>query len=150
VIALGTYDEELREALKLDFESGSIRELGDSLQFFQILSEEYPCKGSKIDWSRVPNSTERAEGDACLQSDRFISFFDEMREKYGLTGIVLYIGDSATDCALEGAIDTMRLVLAELLNIPQHHYFIGPDYTWCMSYTMEGDMAFGFRPSAED
>jgi hypothetical protein len=107
----------------------------------------YPTLGSKIDWSRVPNSIERFEEDTTLQVERFVSFFDEVAQKFGLAGDVVYVGDSATDFALAGAMEHMKEALPELLGIPQHHYFIGSECSWCICFTMEGDMSFGFSPS---
>lgn len=107
----------------------------------------YPASGSKIDWDRVPGSIERVEEDESLQSERFTAFFDEIVQRFRLAGDVVYVGDSATDFALAGSVECMRDALPETLAIPQHHYLIGPDSSWCLCFTMEGNMGFGFRPS---
>lgn len=141
------YEAELRKALHAAMASNRIREVGDSAPFFAQLMKSYPASGSKIDWSRVPDSIERTEEDPALQLDQFLSFFDEVVQKAGLVGDVVYVGDSATDFALAGSMERMREALPELLEIPQHHYLIGPESSWCMCFTMEGDMGFGFHPS---
>jgi hypothetical protein len=84
-----------------------------------------------------------------LQIERFIDFFDEMRSRFDLAGPIFYAGDSATDFALEGAIETIRRVLPKIIDIPQHHYFVGPNCSWCLCMTMEGDIGFG-RVATED
>jgi hypothetical protein len=132
----------LRKTLKSDFESGRLREVGESSGFFKNLARVYPSIGSKIAWSEVPGSVERAETDGCT----FTAFFDEVRARFGLSGPVIYVGDSATDFALEGAIDVVRGALDTLTEVPQHHYFIGAGYAWCVVLTMESDMAFGHAP----
>lgn len=141
------YETELRRILCAAIESNSIRELGDSSPFFAQLMMAYPTKGSKIDWSRVPDAVERTEQNETLQLEQFIAFFDELVQGAGLAGEVIYVGDSATDFALVGSVECMRKALSELLAIPQHHYLIGSECSWCMCFTMEGDMGFGFRPS---
>jgi hypothetical protein len=103
----------------------------------------YPTVGSKIDWKRVPGAIEDFEEDQSRHFVRFIEFFDEMRARFCLDGQVLYVGDSATDFVLAGSMDAMRRVLAVLVEVPQHHYFVGPNGSWCMCMTMEGDMGFG-------
>ena len=143
---MNSYEDDLRETLKADFESGELREVGESDTVFGALSKAYPANGSKIDWAKVPDSIERIEEDESSQPESFAEFFDEMRLKFCLSGTVLYAGDSATDFALEGSVDAIRRILPKLLEVPQHHYFIGIGYSWCICLTMEGDMAFGLSP----
>jgi hypothetical protein len=107
----------------------------------------YPASGSKIDWCRVPDSIERTEEDESLQLEQFLTFFDEVAQNFLLIGEVVYVGDSATDFALAGEIECIRAALPELLLIPQHHYLIGPEFSWCICFTMEGNMGFGFHHS---
>ena len=142
------YEKELRQELRHEFESGAIRELGDSSPFFAQLGQAYPAHGSKIDWGTIPGSIERVEADESAQIQSFNAFFEEMVQRFRLSGDVVYVGDSATDFALAGEVQAMHRVLRELLSVPQHHYFLGPECSWCMSFTMEGDMAFGVSPQA--
>lgn len=128
-------------------EAGRIEEVGESSFFFAQLARRYPAQGSKIDWTRVPGAVERAESREAAQQEQFTIFFDELAAKFDLSGDVIYVGDSATDFALRGSVQHMRKVLPELLEIPQHHYIIGPEAKWCMCFTMEGDMGFGFGSS---
>jgi hypothetical protein len=140
------YEIELRKALREEIESHYIKEVGDSSPFFAQLTKGYPANGSKIDWSQIPGSIERVEENKSLQVKQFIRFFNEVIQKFNLSGNVVYIGDNATDFALVGSLECMMGVVSELLTIPQHHYFVGPDSSWCICFTMEGDMGFGFRP----
>ncbi len=140
------YEAELRHVLHFAMESNRIRDLGNSSPFFAQLMKAYPSCGSKIDWARVPGSVERAEERADFQIIQFVSFFDQVVQKFRLVGDVVYVGDSATDFALAGSMECMREALPELLAIPQHHYLMGPDGSWCMCFTMEGNMGFGFHP----
>ncbi len=76
-----------------------------------------------------------------------MQFFDDMQSRFELSGPVVYAGDSATDFALQGAVNAIRKALPTLIEVPQHHYFIGPSYSWCICLTMEGDMGFGLNKS---
>ena len=140
------YESELRQSLSAAMESNQIREVGDSSVFFAQLMDYYPAKGSKIDWKNIPESVEKIEEDDSLQIERFLEFFDEIVRRIGLTGDAIYVGDSATDFALQAPLTIMREALPELLTVPQHHYLIGAESSWCMCFTMEGGMGFGFRP----
>ena len=140
------YEDELRKVLHAAMASGLIREVGESSPFFDELAKAYPALGSKIDWSRVPGAVGRNEEDNAQQIGQFISFFDAVVQNAKLVGDVVYVGDSGTDFAFAGSIESMREALPELLAIPQHHYLIGPACSWCMCFTMEGYMDFGFHP----
>lgn len=140
---MSTYEDDLRLALKAQFDAHQLRDIGDAADVFDSLSGSYPASGSKIDWKRVPGAIESAANDDSQKHERFVAFFDEMRSRFDLAGPVIYAGDSATDFALEGAMDAMRRVLPVLIEVPQHHYFIGPNCSWCICLTMEGSMGFG-------
>jgi hypothetical protein len=140
---VSTYEEEIRQALKVELDSGCLKEVGPTEHIFGLLIKAYPFRGSKIDWKRVPGTIGCTTGDRSNQSARFAAFFDEMCSRFRLNGPVVYIGDSATDFALAGSIKTMRRVLSVLIDTPQHHYLVGPNASWCICLTMEGDIDFG-------
>lgn len=143
------FEDELRKMLTYELESGELRKIDDSTPIFSALMKSYPVSGSKIAWSKVQNSIERAETNLSIQSTSFIEFFVEMNEKFDLSGLVVYAGDSAIDFALEGSVDIMLRSLPKLLEVPQHHYFVGPGFSWCICLTMEGDMAFGLSNNSK-
>ena len=144
------HEAALRHALHAAMSAGRIREAGDASPYFAQLAQAYPADGSKIDWRRVPDAIVKFEDDHALQPGACIAFFDEMRAQHGLAGELVYLGDSATDFALAGPAAGMREALPALLVIPQHHYILGPEAAWCMCFTMEGDMGFGFRSPGPD
>ena len=140
---MSTYENEIRQALKTEIDSGRLKEAGAANDIFELLTKNYPVSGSKIDWKRVPDSIEHYEEDRSREPTRFVEFFDEMCARFGLNGLVLYIGDGLTDFALAASIADMRQALPVLFEVPQRHYFVGPNASCCMCMTMEGDMAFG-------
>jgi len=139
------FEDGLRQALRNEIESHRIRELGDSSPFFEQLMKAFPVCGSKIDWDQVPDAIECVEEDRDLQVVQFAKFFDKVIQRYCLSGDVVYAGDGVTDFALGGLLECMREALPELLSVPQHHYLVAPDSSWCICFTMEGWMGFGFR-----
>jgi hypothetical protein len=140
---MSIYEDKIRRALKSEIDAGRLKEVGAAIDVYRLLTKTYPRSGSKIDWSRVPGAIECAEEDQSRQTARFVEFFDKMCAGFGLNGLVLYIGDSLTDFALAASIADMRQALPVLFEVPQHHYFVGANASWCMCMTMEGDMAFG-------
>ena len=87
---------------------------------------------------RVSDAIECADNEGFDRSEKFVEFFDEVCNRLGLKGPVLYVGDSGTDFALAASVERMRRVLPVLLEIPQHHYLVGPNARWCFCLTMEG------------
>ena len=140
---MSAYEDEIRQALKAEIDAGRLKEAGAAIDVYRLLTKTYPRSGSKIDWSRVPGAIECSEEDQSRQTARFFEFLGEMCTRFRLNGLVLYIGDSLTDFALAASITDMRQALPVLFDVPQHHYFVGPNASWCMCMTTEGDMAFG-------
>jgi hypothetical protein len=118
----------------------------DSVEYFSRLAECYPVAGSKIQWSKVPDSIELSEKSDDLQQTAFSDFFGKIVARYGLNGQAIYMGDSAINFSLLSSVEEFARHLGALLSIPQHHYFVAADYSWCMVFTLEGDMSFGHMP----
>jgi hypothetical protein len=140
---MSAYEDDIRQSLKSEFDAGFLSEAGSADDVFGLLAKVYPASGSQIDWKRVPGAIERSETDQREQPHQFVEFFNEMIATFELSGPVLYAGDSATDFALAGSIATMQRILPVLIAVPQHHYFVGPNATWCICMRMEGGMGFG-------
>lgn len=140
------FEAELLDELSEDIASGNIHVLTSADEHFAALSARYPICGSKIAWSRIVGSIERSERRDDFEFDAFVDFFNEMIALNGLNGAVIYIGDGLINFALDSSIEIFSKKLKEIFSIPQHHYFLAPDYSWCMVFSMEGDMSYGCMP----
>jgi len=109
-----------------------------------MIEEKYPFSGAKIDWKSIPCSISKKTNNYRKRNKDFIVFFHEMKKKFSLSGDVFYVNDSAIDFAIKGSIESIGKIIKYLLKIPQHHYFIGNEGNWCLCFTMEGYMDFGF------
>ncbi|MBB6521751.1 hypothetical protein [Pseudoteredinibacter isoporae] len=140
-----SFEEELLVNLDAFIKTGEVYLEESSEAYFGRLAEVFPLGGSKISWDQVPNSiveTTNNKNDVA----EWVNFFNAIIEKKGLSGKLVYINDSAIECALTMSIDILRKCIKQILEYPDHHYFIGENYAWCMTFTMEGDMTFGFKP----
>lgn len=137
------YEEEILNALE-GVESDVVCVEGGADEIFSRMLERYPVSGSKIDWARVEGSVEEVESNLDLQSQRFERFFRDVISRFGLKGEVVYVGDSLTDFSLCGSSDGFGGLVGAIFEVPQHHYFLGRDLGWCMCFSMEGCMSFGF------
>jgi len=140
-----TYEEELLSELRSLISNGKIKVEDDSSKYFLELSQSYPTFGSKIDWDEIENSeVEDATGEDC--DSQFVLFFKKIIRENQLQGECIVIGDSAVSMALTTDVNTLSFVLLDIIEIPQHHYILAKDLSWCMAYTMEREMAFGYKP----
>jgi len=142
-----SYDNDLIDVLATEISNGVITVDESSDRHFSTLAATFPLSGARIDWSAVPGAIESvAVGDKELES--FMGFFEMACEGLDDDEILTYVGDGLTNCAYSGPIGVLRRHLAEFMSIPQHHYFVGPECKWCMTFMFEGDMAFGHAPRA--
>ncbi|MFD9306024.1 hypothetical protein ACFWCB_25800 [Streptomyces sp. NPDC060048] len=110
----------------------------DASVVFDWLELRFPVAGSKIDWSRaqgrhahwsVPDDVQLAEMTA-----REIA----LRTLPGST--VEHVGDGLSPYGVRFSEAVCAPVVAELLDIPEHHYFLAADRSWIVVVTTEGDL----------
>jgi hypothetical protein len=140
-----TFEEEFQELFRQRINNNDVKIVEVSENYFSKLAEEFPIYGSKIDWDKVPDSN--------IEYNPYINrvaslcnFFRKVIKEQKLSGNIVYINDSAFDCAYIFPLDTVVSHISDILEFPEHHYFVNEDFTWCFSFTMEGEMAFGFKP----
>lgn len=140
-----SFEEELLADLDTFIKTGDVSVEESSEAYFGRLAEVFPLGGSKINWDQVPDSivdTASNKNDVT----EWVNFFNAIVEKKDLSGKLVYINDSAIECVLTMSVEILRQCIKQILEYPDHHYFIGENYAWCMTFTMEGDMTFGFKP----
>lgn len=145
-VATNYFEGELLQDLDNEIRAGAISIGPDSAEYFSKLAACYPVLGSKIQWSKVPSSIEQSEPLDDLQEKAFSDFFGRMITLHKLSGPAIYMGDSAVNFALLSSVEEFSRKLSVLLQIPQHHYFVARDFSWCIVFSLEGDMSFGYRP----
>ncbi len=153
-------EEELLQALQSDINSGSIRVISESQQYADLISQNFPFVGNKIDWSKVPGHTVAQldwrkgymHAEKSIEKleyiDAIFSFFDNILRKTHTPDVtdLIVLGDGTMDIALQLPAGILRKHLLDVVELPQHTYIIPPDVSWCLTYTTEGYMDFGFRP----
>ncbi len=147
-MSLNYFEENLLVDLENKICSSELHILASSESYFTNLEKHYPIKHNQIDWEKLRIFEKSYEKNLTkqLEIESFIKFFRLMSEKYHLNGEIVWVGDSATDFAISGSIEVMMSCLNRILEIPQHHYFIGSNYIWCLCFTFEGEMFFGVKP----
>lgn len=141
---MSAYDDDIARSIKTYLGAGTVAVIGVTEDFGDVLHRVFPFEGSKIDWDSLPLSVERHEYDQDLQMPAWVAFFEEMRHGFKLNGSAIYLGDNLTDVALRAPIEIMAGILPILLSVPQHNYIVHEHFLWCLCFTVEGDMAFGY------
>lgn len=105
---------------------------------FNWISDHFPASGSKVDWSRVRGKHVHWEihDDAQLVS----AVSREVCQRTGSGLWAEHVGDSLSPYGVFfGDIDVPEIVAA-LLEIPEHHYFLARNRSWIIVATTEGDL----------
>jgi hypothetical protein len=156
-----TIEDELLQKMGSDVATGSIQIVQDSQQFVSLISQNFPFVGSKISWSRVPDhivsqvewqddfSQTENKTEISTYADAILGFFDNAMKatQSADNADIIVLGDSAMNIALHLSAGTLRKYLLDIVDLPQHTYVIPPDASWCLTFTLEGYMDFGFSPS---
>jgi hypothetical protein len=138
------YEEELLKVLNVEILANKVIVSNDCLANFTELASFYPNVGSQIDWSAFPDAIVSHEPKADIQAAAFAEFFGRIFTQFDLGGYLIYMGDGVTDFVLTSEAAVFSKYLKEIFSIPQHHYFVAKDYSWCMVFSFEGDMSFTF------
>lgn len=141
---MNDYERELREALASSIAAGVVDVRASEHGLDQRLMQAFPFAGSKIDWRSVRGHLGTREGER--GSAGFCRFFDARRRELGGRQKALYLNDNLLDCVIYASLSIFQRHLDAIVSIPAHHYFVAEDFGWCIAYTFEGDIDFGWSP----
>ena len=145
-----TPEEELLAELRREYAIEEVEVEPSSVDYFRRLEERFPMWGSKIDWDHVPRSRtlhlETSDSEVYFNQAEALANEIWSAAKIDFDRQVVVIGDSATEVALKMRLQVLQSCLRRILTMPQHTYVLAPDASWCMAFTMEGDVCFGYAP----
>lgn len=142
------FDSELKKSLRKEVFAGRLRFIDCSQRLFEKMARQLPLDGSRVDWARTIRFSEEHFGSDDSAKIRFMIFFDKCLAQIQLRGDIFYVGDALTELAIAGDQFAMRKALPQILQVPQHHYFMDETVSWCLALSMEGDAGFGLSPLA--
>ncbi|MEU6410052.1 hypothetical protein [Microbispora sp. NPDC046933] len=98
----------------------------------------FPFSGTKIDWGRAPGKHRHWETD---DDDQLTSMASrEICQRIRPGSAVEHVGDGLSPYGVRFTSDNAHSVVAALLEIPEHHYFLAEDRSWIVVVTIEGDL----------
>lgn len=141
-VLMSFHQIELLESLSSPIAAGIIKVFHSNSSFVQGLEKAFRFEGSKIRWDLVSGHISLTEVQP--ESGIFRRFFSDRGRELGGDRAAIYLNDDLVDCALSASMFAFERHLSEIISIPAHHYFIADDFEWCMAYTFEGDIDFGW------
>jgi hypothetical protein len=105
---------------------------------FDRLRLHFPVLGTKIDWQRVSGDHVHRRISDDVQLASVVSA--EVCRRVCPGSIVEHVGDGLSPYGVRFGADNAASVVAALLEIPEHHYFLAGDRSWIVVVTFEGDL----------
>jgi len=141
-----TRDWEDFEFLTEDYDKGIVKYIEDNKPFFERIINSFPLGFHRIDWDRLthmeilikqsyPNNKEEIE-----KSVKWIFFKEKIKDE---TDVIICF-DGYTKGALLMPVKTFVEHCSEILTTTQHSYVIPSIGNWCLNYTMEDYLYFGY------
>lgn len=109
------------------------------------INERFPFIGSKIDWGAIPGSIVKRLSSTDEMAE-CISFMADCLKGMEKASPVVIIGDGVMQFKIETNLSNIECCFYDVLELPQHTYITTPLCEWCLVFTMEGDMCFGYAP----
>lgn len=103
---------------------------------FDWINLHFPARGTKIDWRRVQGRHEHWKTADDVQLAEMATREVQRRIRPG--SAVEHVGDSLSPYGVYFTGDNAPSVVAALLEIPEHHYFLAEDRSWIVVATTEG------------
>jgi len=136
---MGFYDDEFIEFAKELILENDFMVLVNGF-YTNLINEKYPFFESRIDFSKLRNSRfYRIDG--VIISDYIKKIIEE--NNLNIEEDIIYVGDSSTENEYKFKLKYLIKILSNIMEIPQHHYFISEKEKWCLYIAFEDYLEFG-------
>jgi len=142
-----TISDELLSSLAPLIEKDLLEVFEDTELFFELIRQNYPICGSKIDWTMALGVVKEVTSDDYFLRDCLL-FVERLiaSDEIAQTEEVVLLGDSAMDFSVVTKVGCLAESLKYVLEMPQHTYIVPLTGEWCIAFTMENMMTFGRSP----
>lgn len=105
---------------------------------FDWLGTVLPASGSKVDWSSVAGR--HTHHNFVDDSELADSVAYEIIRRMDANSVVEHVGDSLSPFGVCIGAEGATAIVAALLEVPEHHYFVDRDRGWLVVVSSEGDL----------
>jgi hypothetical protein len=151
-------DKEFLAELAPWVSNGRISVEKGSESYFSLIESKYPIGVNRIDWSRIRNSLFHEVVPFDLPSYSLEYRLDKLthlrpvlldwflKNAIRLDKDVIVVGDNS-NVALHMSLNTVLDCYKVLFTSSQHMYVLPPTGDWCLHYTLEDTLNFGWAPT---
>ena len=111
---------------------------GDMSVAFKWIDDHLPVEGTKIDWRRVQGR--HAHWKIADDMELASMASREVCQRIRPGSVVEHVGDGLSPYGVRFSDGNASSIVAALLEIPEHHYFLAEDRSWIVVVTTEGDL----------
>lgn len=127
-------------------ENGDVKYIEDSHPYFEKILNKYPIGFYRIDWEKLPHREMHIEkrypnNKSDIENAVKKIFIEENILDNTMINICF---DGITEGGLSMSSKLFLFFASEILNSPQHIYVMPNDAKWCLNYTMERYLYFGY------
>jgi hypothetical protein len=110
----------------------------DMVAVFNWIGVHLPGRGTKIEWQRVHEGHTHWHVNDGLELTSMAS--SEICQRIRPGSWVEHVGDGLSPYGVRFTDYNATEIVAALLEIPEHHYFLAEDRSWIVVVTTEGDL----------
>ena len=127
---------ELSKILKNDFV------VDDIYPYFDKMNKLFPVKFDRYHLEKLHNY-EILRWDGINYDDLSLFIHNVIKEnRINEEEIVIYLGDNLSDYAYIFLLRDLNKIIHKLLSIPEQHYIINSNMSWCIFISLENDVEF--------
>lgn len=143
------FDQELRNKVH-NVIGETLEVVLDGEKYYELLEKRFPIGLNRIEWTKIDQyrSKEIDFGNREIAKTEVLNFIFNVVKiadvKEGDEVVVL--SDDALNNTYKMKFSVLLDCIDEIFFLPQHTYVLPLDANWCLNYTFENDLYFGFSP----
>jgi hypothetical protein len=140
--------EELTPFLK----SGEVLYRPDPSLIFHEIVTRFPILAHRIDWNKIGHFRLLVHRSALEYENVITQFVESILWSLQMADdeLLFAVFDGFTEGSLEIRSEVLRKMAHTFFSIAQHTYVVPKDYHWCLQYSFEGYLYFGFPNPHEE
>ncbi|WP_249672578.1 hypothetical protein [Pseudomonas abieticivorans] len=119
-----------------------VSNLGPADLLFELIEKKYPFSGNRVAFCKLNNYKYAKTSNNRAISD-MVQFIEPLQGLIAKTSELIYLGDNLTENAYLTSNTNLIKFISCFIEIPQSHYLLAKDVSWCINLSFENDIEFG-------
>jgi hypothetical protein len=131
-----------------DLKAERLKYLENSDEYFEKIIKRFPITANRIDWDLIPHRAELIGKNYANKNEKISAFLKDLclSENWDLSQDIFICFDGYTQGALSMKLKLLLENAYEIFSLPQHTYVIPENCAWCINYSFEDILYFGYSP----